>query len=407
MPFLNPTTPCTDKNAASGAVSPVDGPAGRKAAAPTGGYKDRFWIPRFWDGMAGTAWFPLLLRNRFQVAPRRIVMAVLITSLTPLNAVLWPLQKLLFGRKIARTRIAADPMFVIGHWRSGTTLLHELLVLDPRFTYPNTYDCFAPNHFLASGCFLRPALSGLLPKQRPMDNMAAGWDCPQEDEFALCNMGIPTPYLTIAFSNRPPQYQEYFDLERVSPRQLARWKSGLLWFLTCITLRTPKRIVLKSPPHTFRVKVLLEMFPRARFIHIVRNPYVIFPSTVNLWKRLYRNEGFQVPKFEGLEERVLATFEQMYEVFERQKQLIPPGQLCEVRYEDLVADPTGQMRAIYDRLGLGEFEAVRPAIEAYFAEKADYQTNRYQLSPELRREVTRRWAPYLRRYGYAEEGSQC
>ncbi|MGA2619078.1 MAG: sulfotransferase [Thermoguttaceae bacterium] len=385
----------------------VDDAAGRKAAAPTGGYKDHFWIPRFWDGMAGSAWFPLLLRNRFRVDPRRIGMAVLISCLTPLNAVLWLLQTIFFGRKIAHTRIAADPIFVIGHWRSGTTLLHELLVLDPRFTYPNTYDCFAPNHFLASGWFLRPALSMLLPKQRPMDNMAAGWDCPQEDEFALCNMGIPTPYLTIAFSNRPPQYQEYFDLERVSPEQLARWKRGLLWFLTCLTLRTPKQIVLKSPPHTFRIKVLLEMFPRARFIHIVRNPYVIFPSTVNLWKRLYRNEGFQVPNFEGLEERVFQTFERMYEVFERQKHLIPPGQFCEVRYEDLVADPAGQMRAIYDRLGLGEFEAVRPAIEAYFVQKADYQTNRYQLSPELRAEVARRWAPYLRRYGYAEEGSRC
>ena len=40
------------------------------------------------------------------------------------------------------------PVFVIGHWRAGTTLLHELLVRDPRHTYPNTYDCFGPNHFL-------------------------------------------------------------------------------------------------------------------------------------------------------------------------------------------------------------------------------------------------------------------
>ena len=133
-----------------------------------------------------------------------------------------------------------------------------------------------------------------------MDNMAAGWNHPQEDEFALCNMGARSPYLTIVFPNRPPQDQEYLDLERVSPEGLRRWKAKLRWFLQCITLRNPKRIVLKSPPHTCRVKVLLEMFPKAKFVHIVRDPYVIFPSTVNLWKRLYRDEGLQMPNLRGL-----------------------------------------------------------------------------------------------------------
>ena len=88
---------------------------------------------------------------------------------------------------------------MIGHWRSGTTLLHELLVRDPRHTYPDTYACFAPNHFLVSGWWMKPCLKVLLPSQRPIDNMPAGWDHPQEDEFALCNMGVPSPYLTIIF----------------------------------------------------------------------------------------------------------------------------------------------------------------------------------------------------------------
>ena len=112
-----------------------------------------------------------------------------------------------------------------------------------------------------------------------MDNMEAGWDRPQEDEFALCNMGSPSPYLTIAFPNRPPQDQEYFDLEGLSPQARERWKRRLVWFLKCVTVRRRKRIVLKSPPHTFRVKTLLELFPNARFVHIIRDPHVIFPST--------------------------------------------------------------------------------------------------------------------------------
>ena len=369
----------------------------------SGGYTDKPWFLRFWDGMIATGWFPLLARNRFHISPRRWAMSLLMSVLSIMHVGLWLLQTLFWGRRIARTQLQGDPIFVIGHWRSGTTLLHELLVLDQRHTYPNTYDCFCPNHFLLTAPIFRPLLGGLLPKQRPMDNMAAGWDCPQEDEFALCNMGMRSPYATIAFPNHPPQSQEFFELADVSPRQRARWQSGLTWFLKCLTIRTPRRIVLKSPPHTFRIKVLLEMFPKARFIHIIRNPLVIFPSTINLWKRLYRNDGLQVPTYDGLDEHVFATFTRMYEVFERDRSLIPAGQLCEVRYEELVARPIQQMQRVYDELQLGGFEQVLPQMEAYFARKADYKTNRYQLPPELAAEIRHRWAGFFQRYGYSED----
>ena len=95
----------------------------------------------------------------------------------------------------------------------------------------------------------------------------------------------------------------------------------------------------KSPPHTGRVKVLLEMFPDAKFVHIVRDPLVIFPSTVHLWKTLYSSQGMQKPTFDGLEEYVLANLTRMYERFETDRELIPAENFCEIRYEDLVADP--------------------------------------------------------------------
>jgi omega-hydroxy-beta-dihydromenaquinone-9 sulfotransferase len=374
---------------------------GKNAAEQKSGYRDRFWIPRFWDGMCLSAWLRLLVRNRFAISPSCIAMALLVAMCGVVNFVLWLFQCLLFGRRIERTRIKDDPIFVIGHWRSGTTLLHELLVLDSRHTYPDTYACFAPNHFLASSWCVKPWLRFLLPAQRPMDNMLAGWDHPQEDEFALCNMGVPSSYLTNVFPNHPTQYPEYLDLCDVPAPALGQWKQAFLWFLKCVTLRNPKRIVLKSPPHTCRIRTLLEMFPKAKFVHIVRDPYVIFPSTVNLWKCLYRDEGVQVPTYNGLDERVFTTFTRMYETFERDRPLLGRGQFCEVRYEELVAGPIEQMRRVYEELELGEFETVRPAMEGYFAGKKDYKTNRYQMTPELRAEITRRWGTFIKQYGYA------
>jgi len=359
-----------------------------------------FWAPRIWSGINMTGWFRLLARHRFAVSPSRVGMVLIVCGLSVFNSFLWLIQMLVYGRKIARTEIAGDPIFVIGHWRSGTTLLHELMVLDPRHTYPNTYQCFAPNHFLISAALIPWWLRYLMPARRPMDNMPVGWEYPQEDEFALCNMGIPSPYLRFAFSNHAPDSAEYLDLEGLSPRALARWKRGFLWFLKCLTLREPKRIVLKSPPHTARVKVLLEMFPDARFVHIVRDPYAVFPSTVKTWKRFYDDQGAQVPKYEGLEECVFDTFTRMYEAFEQGRRRLDPSHICDVRYEELVKDPIGQMRRIYDHFGLGEFDKVLPALEQYAARTADYKPGTYELPAETRDAIDRRWAAFIERYGY-------
>jgi hypothetical protein len=238
-----------------------------------------------------------------------------------------------------------------------------------------------------------------------MDNMAAGFDRPQEDEFALCMLGQPSPYLTVAFPNRPPQHQEYLDLEGVPPRALASWKKTFYRFLQQITLKDPRRLVLKSPPHTCRIKVLKELFPDALFVHIVRDPYVVFPSTVNLWKSLYRTHGLQPPTFADLEEHVYQTFVRMYEKLEETRGLVDPARFYELRYEDLVRDPVGQMRALYEHLKLGSFERVRPRLQSYLASLAGYETNRYKLTPEQRAEIARRWGTVIRRYGYASEAA--
>ena len=106
--------------------------------------------------MNTSGWIRLLARNHFAIAPRRIGMAIIVFIVSIFNFFLWAIEVLLFGRRIKRTELKDDPIFVIGHWRSGTTLLHELLVLDGRHTFPDTYACFAPNHFLVSAWFFKP-----------------------------------------------------------------------------------------------------------------------------------------------------------------------------------------------------------------------------------------------------------
>jgi len=359
-------------------------------------------MPRIWEGCDFLAWMSLLARNRFAVNWRYWYIAAIVTVVSFVHMLLRWLQALLYGSRIRATPINEPPLFIVGHWRTGTTLLHELMILDPRHTYPNSYQCMEPNHFLLTENLVKKYLHFLMPARRPMDNMAAGWDRPQEDEFALCMMGVPSPYLTIAFPNHPPACEEYFELEQVPSAARESWKRSFFKLLQTLTFKDPRRLVLKSPPHSCRIKVLLELFPEARFIHIVRNPYVVFPSTVNLWKSLYETHGLQKPTFAGLEEHVLATFTRLYEALERGKQLVGPARFYELRYEDLIADPVAQMQKMYEQLQLGDFEQARPGLEEYLAKTKGYETNRYQLSPELRALVRKRWAKVIAQYGYTE-----
>jgi omega-hydroxy-beta-dihydromenaquinone-9 sulfotransferase len=359
-----------------------------------------WYSPRFWHGMCLTDFTKLLARGHFRIHPLRIAMALIIFCCTIGNSICAALQRLLYGRKIAATEIKHPPIFIIGHWRSGTTYLHELMVCDTRLAYPTYYECYEPNHFLVTGWFAPTLLYPLLPGKRPMDNMVTGWHRPQEDEFALVAMGAPTPYYRMAFPNEPPLDNEFLDMDGCAPADLARWRADMKCFVQMLTLKKGKQLVMKSPPHTGRIEELAKLFPGAKFIHIVRDPYTIFPSTRRLWVSLDWAQGFQHPHYRNLDEYVFSAFERMYRGFNRQRPAIPANQLCELKYEDLVRDPMAQLRQIYEQLELGDFDTVAPQIQAYVGGQKDYKTNKHELEPELRSEIRRRWSDYFDRYGY-------
>ncbi len=376
--------------------------AGETASKPR-----REWTPRIWEGCDFFAWMRVLCHNRFAVSPRHLHIAFIVTLVSIFHTLLRWLQKEWYGSKLDRVVIREAPLFIVGHWRTGTTLLHELLILDDRHTFPNTYQCLEPNHFLLTEGLVKRYLKVLMPSRRPVDNMKAGWDRPQEDEFALCMMGQPSPYLSIAFPNRPPMDQDAFAFTGWSWRKVAAWKKAFLGYLKALTFHDPRRLVLKSPTHSCRIPVLLELFPDARFIHIVRNPYVVFPSTVNLWRTLGETHGLQTPTGQGLEEQVFSTFNLLYDRLDEDSRLVPPGRWYELRYEDLIRDPVGEMRKLYERLDLGDFDRVRPGIEAYLRENSGYQTNRYPtLAPQTRAEIARRWGKVIERFGYTDPAGE-
>jgi hypothetical protein len=212
-------------------------------------------------------------------------------------------------------------------------------------------------------------------------------------------MGAPSPYRRIAFPATGGDSPTALDVTTLPPAELDRWKATLRRFLHRLAVHDPRRPVLKSPPHTARVGVLAEMFPEARFLHVVRDPFVVFPSTIRLWRSLDEVQGLQIDRGEAIERYVFACFDEMYTAFERDR-AAAADRLYEVRYEDLVADPVGRLAEAYERLDLGGFDAVRPALEAEAKAMKRYRTNTYDHDPRMVAEVGRRWRPFIDRYGY-------
>ena len=360
-----------------------------------------WYMPRFWHGMRFSTWVRELARNRLAISPSRIPMVCAISGFTALNSLLAGLEWAFYGRQIKAVQLTRAPVFILGHWRSGTTFLHELLIRDPAHTYFTTYQCFTPHHFVLTEQWVTPWAGMFVPARRPMDNMAAGWDRPQEDEFALQSLGVPTPYLSMMFPNRGSAYPEYLSLRDLPDEDREHWKRELLQFCKRATLRDNRRLVIKSPAHTARVRTLLEMFPNAKFVHLSRDPFALFRSTVSLWRSLNAEEGLQAIRDEAwLGPFVIDSLRRMYDAYLADRELLAPDQLVELRYEDLVGDPKGQLRDIYRRLELGDFSQVEPALDAHLAEVKNYRPNRHSLDDETRELLRREWARYFEVFGY-------
>lgn len=364
-------------------------------------HKYPVYSPRFWHGMRPLTWLGLLRSGGFRVHPSRIPMAIGITTAGPVNTALSLTQRLIFGRKLAAAELHGPPVFIVGHWRSGTTLLHELMVRDERLSSPSTYQCFAPHHFLVSEWFFRRFCGWLLPGKRPMDNMAAGWDRPQEDEFALLTLGLPSPYRRMAFPNRPPVDLNYLDFQGVPQDQIDHWVDSLRRFLLAVSTSTHRPLIIKSPTHTGRVGWLAKAFPDAKFIHITRDPRELFPSTCRLWRGLDEVQSLQRPDHRGLEDYVVECLRRMYDAFHQQRQQIDPSRLIDIRYEDLTRNPVETLRKIYATLRLGDFDSVQSTIEHWVeSEHRSYQTNRHQLPADQESRIREAWRDYFETYHY-------
>jgi omega-hydroxy-beta-dihydromenaquinone-9 sulfotransferase len=341
------------------------------------------------------SWCRLLASSeRIDRAYRARLLAV--SAVTLLTSPLRLYEAARHGATVRRTRVHPSPLFILGHWRTGTTHLHNLLAQDPQFGFVSTFQAMAPGFCLTGEKSIKPLLARLAAKRHPtreIDNIPLALDAPQEESFAMANL---SPWAWLHIYTLPRQASEIFAkyalLEGLTSGQRAEWRAAYLTVLRKATLRSAGRpLVLKDPANTGRVRELLAMFPEARFVHITRDPYRVLPSMLGVWKVVLAKSQLQSVSAEEVEAYVLEFYQRLLRRFLADKSCIPPGRLVEVRFEDLEAAPLAQLERIYDGLGLRDFAAVRPALAAYVESVRGFQKNRYEVDARVIARVNEHW----------------
>jgi len=357
--------------------------------------------PSLFGGTAFGDWLGLLRANRFITHPAKIPRFLSISSSSVANSLYRWLERRRYESRYVQEQIRR-PIFILGHWRSGTTHLHNLLACDDRFAFPNVYQVLNPHTFLTTEAVNTRLTSGLLPETRfGMDNVRFGWHVSYEDEFAVAATTFCSPYLTFAFPRRYEFYDRYLTLRDVSAEDLSKWKNALTVFLKKLTWKYQKPLVLKSPGHTCRIRLLLEMFPDARFVHIRRNPYRVFQSMRKMISVALRYWNLQSIHSVDWDERFIRQYREMYGVFFEELRLIPHGQFHEVKFEELAADPVAHVRNIYETLDLPEFDHVELRLREYVASLSGYKQNVFpELAKETRERLAREWRPCFDEWDY-------
>lgn len=324
------------------------------------------------------------------------------------------LEEVNYSDKLRKHELKQDPIFIIGHWRSGTSFMQYLLGKDPQFAYMNKFQVVFPDIFLYSERFLKPIVE-FLPKTfnitQDAQNMSINLelDSPSEIEIALTTIISPT---SLHWGHIfPGNAREYFDkflfFEGIDTEEIKKWQSSYHHLIKKISYKNDGRqVLIKSPGNTSRIKSLLEQYPDARFIFIHRNPYDVFYSSKKLWGTLLDNLALQDFTESQMESEIIYVYKKLMKGYLQQRSLVPGGQLAEIRFDSFMNKPVDELRRVYQKLHLQGFEEAEPHISEFLDQKASGQASTYEYEDRILTKLNRDWDFAFSAWNYPQKTAQ-
>ncbi|MEZ5198903.1 MAG: sulfotransferase [Bacteroidales bacterium] len=296
--------------------------------------------------------------------------------------------------------VPANPLFIVGHWRTGSTFLHQLLSLDNQLSAPTVFQVSIPDSFLVSRKYYEPVMSRMMGTYRPMDKVKIGFDEPQEDEYALIKLAGGSPLEKLIFPDRDDYFLNNYSDFIPKNDHLIEWKREFNHFLKKLSFQSGKRLVLKNPFHSMRIPLLAEMFPDAVFIHIHRHPYAVVPSTQNMWNIVGKQNRLKRKWKEPEIEDVANLLDKMYEKVQADLKELPESRWFEIRFEEFEKDPVSNLQKMYECLNLTFSDEYTAALNEKLLQLKGHKKNKYVLSDEHKKLIREKLKKHFAYYNY-------
>ena len=331
-------------------------------------------------GSTTSTLFKLFFKNKCRIHPKYFLRIIILLQSGLWSSAFAIPEKRKYKKQIQNSSVPAKPVFIVGHWRTGSTFLHQLLIQDENFISPSVFQVTVPDCYISIEKYYKPFMRKVMGDKRPMDNVRFGPDSPQEDEFALLRMTLNSPLQSVIF----PKNKGYFLLENenfiCNNSEIKKWEDTLTFFYKKLCLNNNHQLLIKNPFHSMRIKILNKLFPDAVFIHIYRHPHNVIPSTIRMWDIIARqnklNNNWKKP---GIQETAVLLKKMTDKINEDLKSL-DSARFTEVRYEDLDTSPVEEIKKIYMHFGLDFSKQTEENIIKFLDEEKDFKKNEHHLS---------------------------
>ena len=260
--------------------------------------------------------------------------------------------------------LQSPPVFVVGFWRSGTTLLHEMMAADKSFVSPRLMDILFPSDAPYLQGHKRKALGAIAQVKtdeagapiyptRQVDLVEVSLHRPQEEELALCHLAAPSFFRASFFPRHRDAHIEEALFSAPDSAARASWRAAHMQFAKTLVAKYPQqRILLKNPANSARVDDLMAMYPKALFVRIDREREAVLKSfqrmmdlSIAQFSLQGSAEPFSRAEAEALYERVIAKLDADWAA-------VPEERKTQLTYDTLTADPVDAVRRIYKTLKL-------------------------------------------------------